>query len=465
MSTSSQRSTLGNQLRCFGCGMHAQHTSQSQDENKPPLRRMRDAEFVRTHGFQRMNSSQIMAWVIVVLLLVAHTTMAANFQAHWRIILFVACDPVFAAAIVLFLTCTLLDSSDPAVRQARRKGAVRRRSRLDLDRSANPRVIDEEFNCFFCEVTVTPRAKHCGSCNKCVSTFDHHCVWLNNCVGDRNYFKFLGLLAMGVLSCVLLVATSVLVFAFNYSSRARLVPDPHAFGTSIGMKALLSIAGITAALAVVALVMMGQLLYLHAYLYVRKLTTYDYILLLRERAAAKDRSENARPRGCRRIKNVLQTWGCMSRSRDGRVGPAAGTSPDTEAAVHRNGMVENDEGMDTCAAPTETFAVEAWGAARHNDADTQPQSQRQPTSDCVADTSGSATACAGGGDTDASAAHEAVAKSAPPATLHVTTPRNALPPVGTRPHVATPPAASRVPPIGRSWQPSAAPRGLTETSV
>ncbi|KAM3364999.1 hypothetical protein ACQJBY_015010 [Aegilops geniculata] len=49
---------------------------------------------------------------------------------------------------------------------------------------------DGMFFCSLCEVEVLKYSKHCRVCDKCVDGFDHHCRWLNNCIGKRNYRRF-----------------------------------------------------------------------------------------------------------------------------------------------------------------------------------------------------------------------------------------------------------------------------------
>jgi hypothetical protein len=46
-------------------------------------------------------------------------------------------------------------------------------------------IYDNKF-CLDCMIDVPLRAKHCYTCDKCITTFDHHCFWIGNCVGERN---------------------------------------------------------------------------------------------------------------------------------------------------------------------------------------------------------------------------------------------------------------------------------------
>jgi palmitoyltransferase len=81
---------------------------------------------------------------------------------------------------VSVLAASLIDPADPNVRL---RPAARP---VTIDRSVRKNII-EDSKCYFCQVKVEAKAKHCRACNKCVGDFDHHCFWLNNCVGGRNY--------------------------------------------------------------------------------------------------------------------------------------------------------------------------------------------------------------------------------------------------------------------------------------
>ncbi|CAD8207054.1 unnamed protein product [Paramecium octaurelia] len=77
------------------------------------------------------------------------------------------------------LKATLIDPTDPIVKQ-------------EISHKQQGKEFKTEIKsyCLVCQAHVQEKTKHCWSCNKCVSLFDHHCIWLNNCVGDQNYSYF-----------------------------------------------------------------------------------------------------------------------------------------------------------------------------------------------------------------------------------------------------------------------------------
>ena len=136
--------------------------------------------------------------------------------------------------------------------------------------------------CTICSTSVSSSSKHCGYCNRCVIRFDHHCKWLNNCIGERNYSLFLALISVLEAAELLLIAVTLwmLLQGFNDSQwlerRSRAVFGLDRSGAVMGVVLVLGI------LALLVAVVIGNLIGLHFWLRkVKKMTTYEYILHLR----------------------------------------------------------------------------------------------------------------------------------------------------------------------------------------
>ncbi|KAH8961280.1 hypothetical protein BDL97_05G042400 [Sphagnum fallax] len=137
--------------------------------------------------------------------------------------------------------------------------------------------------CSICQAEISMHSKHCRACDKCVHGFDHHCRWLNNCVGKRNYKSFVALMVACLLMLVLQWATGIVVLV-------RCFTDRHSFqeeimsklGSSFSRAAFIVIVVLLTFLAMLATAPITQLFCFHVILMHKGITTYDYILAVRE---------------------------------------------------------------------------------------------------------------------------------------------------------------------------------------
>jgi palmitoyltransferase len=124
-----------------------------------------------------------------------------------------------------------------------------------------------ENMCTVCNTSVGVDSKHCGNCNRCVQHFDHHCIWLNNCVGYNNYRFFIKLIILLFIHEIIIIASSTRnLHMYKYNNKTWHV-TLQIFGVSIYLL-------IQAALLSIFLI---NLIILHIYLYVKGITTYEFI--------------------------------------------------------------------------------------------------------------------------------------------------------------------------------------------
>eukprot|EP01029_Cantina_marsupialis_P018953 TRINITY_DN4400_c0_g1_i2.p1 TRINITY_DN4400_c0_g1~~TRINITY_DN4400_c0_g1_i2.p1 ORF type:complete len:305 (+),score=49.75 TRINITY_DN4400_c0_g1_i2:66-980(+) len=80
--------------------------------------------------------------------------------------------------------------------------------------SLDPTPIPQQSHfCEICQVDQIVRAKHCRSCNRCVSVYDHHCETLSTCVGEKNHARFWWMLLFN--SILVCNAFSIVSYAFH----------------------------------------------------------------------------------------------------------------------------------------------------------------------------------------------------------------------------------------------------------
>ncbi|XP_033034574.1 probable palmitoyltransferase ZDHHC11 isoform X3 [Trachypithecus francoisi] len=126
---------------------------------------------------------QVVTWTVFLGLSSATFGIFIPLLPHvWKYVAYVVTGGIFSFHLVVHLIASCIDPADFNVRLMKNYS----QPMPIFDRSKHAHVIQNQF-CHLCKVTVNKKTKHCISCNKCVSGFDHHCNWINNCVGSRNY--------------------------------------------------------------------------------------------------------------------------------------------------------------------------------------------------------------------------------------------------------------------------------------
>ncbi|KAJ0982060.1 hypothetical protein J5N97_010315 [Dioscorea zingiberensis] len=139
------------------------------------------------------------------------------------------------------------------------------------------------FYCSLCEVEVLKYSKHCRVCDKCVDGFDHHCRWLNNCIGRRNYRRFFILMVSALLLLILQWSIGVLVLILCFLERKRFsVEIMSKLGSSFSLVPFVVVVASCTLLAMIATLPLAQLFFFHVLLIKKGISTYDYIVALRE---------------------------------------------------------------------------------------------------------------------------------------------------------------------------------------
>ncbi|KAK7368344.1 hypothetical protein VNO80_10369 [Phaseolus coccineus] len=152
------------------------------------------------------------------------------------------------------------------------------------DKSSDKQISEDGmFFCSLCEVEVFKYSKHCRVCDKCVDHFDHHCRWLNNCIGKKNYRQFFALMVAAMLLFILQWLTGILVLICCFVKRKQFSVDISSkLGTSFSLIPFVLVVSICTILAMIATLPVVQLFFFHILLIKKGLSTYDYIIAMRE---------------------------------------------------------------------------------------------------------------------------------------------------------------------------------------
>uniref|UniRef100_A0A162ADN0 S-acyltransferase n=1 Tax=Daucus carota subsp. sativus TaxID=79200 RepID=A0A162ADN0_DAUCS len=146
---------------------------------------------------------------------------------------------------------------------------------------------EDALFCTLCDSEVRKFSKHCRSCDKCVDGFDHHCRWLNNCVGRKNYITFISLMAISVLWLAIEAVVGIAVLVRCFVSRQSMEADINdKLGNRFSRAPFAAVVAVFTVVSLVACLPLGELLCFHMILIRKGITTYEYVVAMREKNEA-----------------------------------------------------------------------------------------------------------------------------------------------------------------------------------
>ena len=225
---------------------------------------------MRKNGFSLPFSRlQIISWLMIAIIITTFYIFLLPALENTRKLI---CLSIFtlntAITIGIALKCTYIDPIDRAMSN----------SSSEIDYVSKI--------CTICRASVHENSKHCGECNKCVEYFDHHCKLLNNCIGKANYKYFIVLVvSLESISLGYIILIIYLLVALDKKWQEFQLLSEYFNSGEVEIKVLSVYLGITMVLGFIVLGFNTYLIGLHIWLKKNKLTTYQYILILRARKA------------------------------------------------------------------------------------------------------------------------------------------------------------------------------------
>ena len=122
-----------------------------------------------------------------------------------------------------------------------------------------------------CKFNVYENTKHCKTCNKCVSNYDHHCMWLNNCIGGKNYRYFIKFIVSADIS----ILFKIIIEIFALIDTNKEIELLKLEGTPANTRFTLLI--IILLVNVIFLICLSELNRFHAYINYYNLSTIEWL--------------------------------------------------------------------------------------------------------------------------------------------------------------------------------------------